>query len=124
MRNSARRTVTQWLLLCALFLGVVGMHHVTAESGMLSGHGVVSATSHHQPAPEEPVPSPTHDMLHLCVAVLCAVGSVLLLAWLLLRMARPLADRLRSTSAWPRAPGHPPPISGRDLLSSVRVLRL
>lgn len=124
MRSSARRTVTQWLLLCALFLGVVGMHHVTTESSTFSGHSTVSAGSHDQPAPDEPAPSPTHDLLHLCVAILSAVASLLLLAWLLLRVARLLADRTRPTSAWPRAPDHPPPVGGRDLLSSLCVLRL
>jgi hypothetical protein len=124
MRNSTRRTATQWLLLCVLFLGVVGMHHVAMSDDTISGHSMASATSHHGPAPEEPAPSPAHDMLHLCVAVLCVVGSVLLLALLMLRAARPIANWMRSTSVWPRAPEQPPPIGGRDLLSSVCVLRL
>jgi hypothetical protein len=124
MGSGARTTVTQWLLLCVLSLGVVGMHHVAMGDDTLSGHSMASATSHHEPTPEEPAPSPAHDMLHLCVAVLCAVGSMLLLAWLLLRVAHTIADRMWSTSAWPRAPEHPPPIGGRDLLSSLCVLRL
>ena len=63
-------------------------------------------------------------MLHMCVAVLGAVGSLLLLAWLLLSFFVPAAGRTEPASAWPRAPGHPPPVGGRDLLSSVCVLRL
>ena len=123
MATSTRRTVTQWLLLCVLFLGVVGMHHVATSGDMTSGHDMV--TAHHEHSPEEPAPSsPGHDMLHLCVAVLCAVVSLLLLAWLLVRSAPQNAGHAVGSSAWPRAPGRPPPVSGRSLLSSVCVLRL
>lgn len=124
MRNSTHHAVTQWLLLCALFLGVIGMHHVAMSGDTPSPHSATSATAHEQPAPEHPSPQPAHDMLHLCVAVLCAVVSLLLLAWSLMRAGRPAADRLQVTTAWPRAPDHPPPIGGRTLLSSVCVLRL
>ncbi|MEU0880437.1 hypothetical protein ABZ345_17685 [Lentzea sp. NPDC005914] len=124
MEDSTRRTVTQWLLLCVLFLGVVGMHHVAMGDDTSAGHGMTQAISHHEQAPEEPAPAPAHDMLHLCVAVLCAFGSLLLLAWLLLSFFVPAVGRTASASAWPRAPEHPPPIGGRDLLSSLCVLRL
>ncbi len=125
MVTSTRRTVTQWLLLCALFLGVVGMHHVAAGGDMDSGHDMTQVTAHHKHSSEEPAPSsPGHDMLHLCVAVLCAVVSLLLLAWLLVRSTTQSAGRALSSSAWARAPDHPPPIGGRALLSSVCVLRL
>ncbi|GLZ27857.1 hypothetical protein Lesp02_00470 [Lentzea sp. NBRC 105346] len=124
MPNSTRRTVTQWLLLCVLFLGVVGMHHVAMNGDMPPGHGMVAA-AHEPHVPEhDPAPPPAHDMLHLCVAVLCAFASALLLTWLLLRSARPLADRWRSSSSRPRAPARPPPIGGRALLGSLCVLRL
>ena len=126
MRDGIRHTATRWLLLCVLFLGVVGMHHVTMSSDIAPPHGAMSVTVNtpERQAPEEPEPHPAHDMLHLCVAVLFAVVSLLLLTLALTQAARPPADELRTTSAWPRAPDHPPPIGGRALLSSVCVLRL
>jgi hypothetical protein len=124
MTGSTRRAVTQWLLLCALLLGVVGMHHVAMSGEMASGRDMTQVTAHHQHSPEEPAPSPEHDVLHLCVAVLCAVVSMLLLAWLLVRTTSQRTGRAPGSPAWSRAPGHPPPAGGRALLSSVCVLRL
>ena len=125
MATSTRRTATRWLLLCLLFLGVVGMHHVATSGDMASGHDMTAVAAHHEHSPEEPAPSsPGHDMLHLCVAVLCAVVSLLLLAWLLVRSTPRHAGRALGSSSWPRAPDHPPPVGGRSLLSSVCVLRL
>jgi hypothetical protein len=123
MALSTHSRTTQWVLLCVLFLGVVGMHHVNVSNDMSIAHGVTSTSAHHAPPPEDPAPQPTHEMLHLCVAVLCVV-SLLLLVWLLLRTARPIAGRILASPAWPRAPGRPPPRAGRDLLSSLCVLRL
>ncbi|GGU26932.1 hypothetical protein [Lentzea flava] len=125
MVGGTQRTVTRWLLLCVLFLGVVGMHHVATDGDMRSGHHMGPVTAHQQHLPEEPAPSsPGHDVLHMCVAVLCAVASLVLLAWLLARPAPESAGRTLSSSAWPRAPDHPPPVGGRALLSSACVLRL
>jgi hypothetical protein len=123
MTRSAHRTVTQWLLLCVLFLGVVGMHHVATSGDMVSGHDGKPPAAQQQHSPEEPS-SPEHDVLHLCVAVLCAVVSLLLLAWSLVRATRPSSGRTPGSSAWPRAPDRPPPLGGRALLSSACVLRL
>lgn len=118
------RTI-QWVLLCVLFLGVVGMHHVNVSNDMSLAHGSMSTSAHHAPPSEDPAPLPMHEMLHLCVAVLCAAVSLLLLAWLLLlRTERPIAGRILASAAWPRAPDRPPPRGGRDLLSSLCVLRL
>lgn len=125
MAGSTRRTVTQWLLLCVLFLGVVGMHHVATSGEMASGHDMTQMTAHPEHSPEEPAPSsPEHDLLHLCVAVLCAAVSLLLLAWLLVRSTTQGAGLAPGSSAWSRAPDRPPPIGGRALLSSLCVLRL
>lgn len=117
------RTI-QWVLLCVLFLGVVGMHHVNVSNEMSPAHGSMSTSAHHAPPSEDPAPQPMHEMLHLCVAVLCAVVSLLLLVWLLLRTAHPTAGRVLASAAWPRAPRRPPPRGGRDLLGSLCVLRL
>ncbi|SFR24870.1 hypothetical protein SAMN04488564_108117 [Lentzea waywayandensis] len=124
MAPGTRSRTIQWILLCALFLGVIGMHHVNVSNDMSLAHGSMSASAHHAPPSEDPVPQPTHEMLHLCVAVLCAVVSLLLLAWLLLRTTRPTTGHLLASAAWPRTPERPPPRGGRDLLSSLCVLRL
>jgi hypothetical protein len=125
MVGSTRRTVTQWLLLCVLFLGVVGMHHVATNGDMASGHDTTQVTAHHEHSSEEPAPSsPEHDMPHLCVAVLCAVVSLLLLTWLLVRSTPQGVRGALGSSAWSRPPDHPPPVGGRALLSSLCVLRL
>jgi hypothetical protein len=120
MTGSTHRTVAHWLLLCVLFLGVVGMHHVATSGDMTSD--TTQVISHQDHSPEQP--SQEHDMLHLCVAVLCAVVSLLLLAWLLVRATPQDAGRAVGSRAWPRAPDHPPPVGGRALLSSLCVLRL
>lgn len=121
-----QRTAAQWALLCLLFLGVVGMHHVNVDTEMTGGHAVMSANaeprSNH--APDEPEPAPAHDMLHLCMAILCAVVPLLLLAWLLLRVMRPDENSAAAAPAWPRTPARPPPLGGRGLLNSLCVLRL
>ena len=115
-------TVTRWLLVCALFVGVVGMHHVAMSSAMPATHVSMSADVHgEQHDPEEP--SQSHDMLNMCLAVMGAV-SLLFLIWLLVRVVSIVAKNTRAPSAWPRAPAHPPPIGGRALLSSMCVLRL
>ncbi|KOV82455.1 hypothetical protein [Nocardia sp. NRRL S-836] len=119
MDGSTRRTAAQWALLCLLLLGVVGMHHVTPDTGPPA---MSTATgSHGDHAPGEPEPS--HGVLHLCMAVLAAVVP-LLLGWLLLRALRPTQSGATGTPAWPRAPQRPPPPGGRALLSSLCVLRL
>ncbi|SDO58184.1 hypothetical protein SAMN05421507_10330 [Lentzea jiangxiensis] len=117
------RTI-QWILLCALFLGVVGMHHVNVSNDVPSPHGTVSTSTHGAHHPGDPAPEPTHDVLHLCVAVLTAVASLVLLASLLLLTARRLVPvRVQATGVRPRAPDRPPR-GGRDLLGSLCVLRL
>jgi hypothetical protein len=124
MTGSAQRTAAQWALLCLLVLGVVGMHHVTVDADMPGGHTAV-ASAHGEPGtPDEPEPAPTHDMLHMCLAILSVVASLALLGWSLLRLSRPSDSRTASTSAWPRAPARPPPICGRGVLNSLCVLRL
>ncbi|MDX8143226.1 hypothetical protein SAMN04488074_11969 [Lentzea albidocapillata subsp. violacea] len=124
MTESTHHRAIHWVLLCVLFLGVVGMHHVAVSDDMSPTHGSMSVGAYDAPPTEEPAPQPAHEMLHLCVAVLCAVVSLLLLGWLLLRAERPIAGRILASVAWPRAPDRPPPRGGRDLLSSLCVLRL
>jgi hypothetical protein len=124
MTGSAQRTVAQWALLCLLVLGVIGMHHVSA--GATGAHTGIAATAgahgDHR-TPDDPEPAPAHDLSHMCMAILCAVVS-LLLGWSLLRLSHPSDDPAASAPAWPRAPARPPPLGGRGVLTSLCVLRL
>ena len=133
------RRTQQVILLCFLALCVAIMHHAGATSGMpdATEAAAVHVMSADEPAPGMTVPATesgghhpgmpggAHDMLHLCLAVLGAVGA-LLLAWLLFlrpagstaALTRPICPRGL------RAPGRPPPQHGRTLLTSLCVLRL
>ncbi|MFJ9779107.1 DUF6153 family protein [Amycolatopsis sp. NPDC101161] len=126
--------VQQVLLLCALALGVVAMHHVgmaNAAGGTamhaMSAPGPQAATAppetgsgEHDPG----MPGGLHDVLHLCLAVLCAAGALLLTVAVLLGTSW-------FTTTFPRAPGsrgspsrgRPPDGNGRTILTSLCVLR-
>ncbi|WP_439659428.1 hypothetical protein ACSHWB_44815 [Lentzea sp. HUAS TT2] len=124
MASGTHGRAIQWIMLCVLFLGLVGMHHIATNDDMAPARGSVSASAHDAPSSDRPAPQPAHEMSHMCVAVLCAVVSLLLLVGLLLlRTDRQIAERVPA-SAWPRAPDRPPPRGGRDLLGSLCVLRL
>ncbi|GAA3057926.1 DUF6153 family protein [Actinokineospora globicatena] len=117
------RSIARWVLLSALLLGVVGMHHLTGEPGP-TDHPV-SHAAHMPPAeqdttgdaPHEPMSS--HDLLHLCLAVLAAAAG-LGLVWLLLSVVvvtKPVGhSRPLAIVTAPRAP----PV---DLLLSLCVSR-
>ncbi|MCX2946773.1 hypothetical protein [Lentzea sp. NEAU-D7] len=125
MTRSTQRTAAQWVLLCLLVLGVIGMHHVNAGApGAQAGIAATAGAHGGHHAPDDPEPAPAHDMSHMCMAILCAVVSLLLLGWSLLRLSRPPDDRAASAPAWPRAPARPPPLGGRGVLTSLCVLRL
>jgi hypothetical protein len=121
MRASRGRRVRRLLFLCALVLGVVGMHHVAlGTSHDVPCHEVHAAAT---PAGSH-AGSGGHDMLHPCLAVLHPAGGVLLLAWLLLTVGSafpaPSADlRPPVPRVWRlRRP------AGRSLLTSVCVSRI
>ncbi|MEV5714772.1 DUF6153 family protein [Amycolatopsis mediterranei] len=127
--------VQRVLLLCALALGVVAMHHVgmanaagtTAMHAMSSDAGPQEATAppetgsgHHDPG----LPGGLHDVLHLCLAVLCAAGALLLavvvflgISWFTTTFSR--ADGSRGSPSR----GRPPNRGGRGILTSLCVLR-
>ncbi|HEX8869550.1 MAG TPA: hypothetical protein VF821_28065 [Lentzea sp.] len=104
-----RRRLTQWVLLCALVLAVVGMHHVAAAETPHAGHSMSQQQEPHE-----------HDLLHLCLAVLVA-ATVALTAWFLVRTALPQLAALPSETPL-STPQRPPP-GGRSLLTSLCVLR-
>ncbi len=124
----------QVVLLCALAVCVMAMHHISLSHGM---HDTASTTSAHvvssmaDPAPgtgsgehRPGMPNGLHDMLHLCLAVLYAAGALLLalvaflgISWL--NTAFPRFSGLRGS---PRR-GRPPDRGGREILTSLCVLR-
>lgn len=130
----------QWLLLCGLALAVVGMHHVPLAPVDAAPHSMAAETHAAEammtPAAAELTGLPQaqssgssgtgmgHDLLHLCMVVLCATGGLLLLAWLLVSV----------TSGFPgRTPGLRPPtwqawrlprMTGRSLLTFVCISRI
>jgi NO-binding membrane sensor protein with MHYT domain len=133
-------TWTRWALLCALALGVVAMHHVgMAEmSPSMAGQAVAVpnqavlnqavAGQHLSPIPAAGSHEPhgsgmDHGMLHLCLAVLCAVVAMALALWFLRAVSSGTSVRtgLIRGAAAPRAP---PPRPGRDILRTFCVLRI
>ncbi|OZM70672.1 hypothetical protein CFN78_23600 [Amycolatopsis antarctica] len=128
MSGKARGGFARWLLLCAVALGVVAMHHVGAEPGHPpTGHhsAAVSVAEHPSmlPLADEPMPhGGGHDLGHLCLAILGAAAGVAL-ALLLVYAHRGQARELRrGIGAWAAARG-PPPTPGRHILLTSCVLR-
>jgi hypothetical protein len=123
----------QVLLLCALAVGVVAMHHVgMANAAATAMHAVAdagpqAATSPPESSPGEHdpgMPDGLHDVLHLCLAVLCAAGALLLavavflgVSWFATTFSR-AGDSRGSPSR-----GRPPRGGGRSILTSLCVLR-
>jgi hypothetical protein len=129
----------RWLLLCALAFGVVGMHHLAS---MCHGedHAEVMLVAMSSPttmiAPAAPsddccgaqlasghgVPAGTHDLMHVCLAILAAglVLGALLARW---RRAGPGPGLLPKHTAVRRRPPSSPPGSAA-ILTSLCVLRL
>jgi hypothetical protein len=116
-------------LLHALVLLVIGMHHVpfvahcaSTTSGEVMPAAMVSVEQQEIQPTDNHCSDMGHDMLHLCLAVLWAVGALLLLIWLVAAVGggSALAARLQPPSwrVW-----RPPQTAGRSLLTSVCVLR-
>ncbi len=114
------------MLLCALALGVVAMHHVGAEGHPGAAHAMSapmleSATP--QASGEHPATGGQHDPFHLCLAVLAGFAALVLSLWLLFtrRAPDPAATIRTASRALARSP---PPRPGRDLLLTTCVFRL
>ncbi|GAB3733285.1 hypothetical protein GCM10027598_57770 [Amycolatopsis oliviviridis] len=115
----------RWLLLCVVALGLVGMHHVIAESGHGAGHETAAV------AMADPCCADTtshddggHTGLHLCLAVLAA-AVLLIVTWLLVRKGRTTGTgkaRSGTGSASGRDPPRWRPVPER--LSFLCVLRV
>jgi hypothetical protein len=111
------------LLLCALALAVLGMHHVAfgQHESPHETHGAVITMS--TSPSDDTGPDTGHDLMHLCLAVLSAAGG-LLLAWLVVMVgtrahAAPGRVHPPAWHAW-----RLPATVGRSLLASVCVLRI
>jgi hypothetical protein len=124
----------QVLLLCALAVGVVAMHHVgmanaagaTAMHAVsASGPEVVTSAPEPGSGDHEPgMPGDLHDVLHLCLAVLCAAGALLLAVAVFLGVSWFTTTFSRATgSRGSPSRGRPPDRSGRSILTSLCVLR-
>lgn len=133
----AKHRAPLWALLCALVLGLLGMHHLSTDGaehthtpaagaaastmampspGQLSAQAQAMAASEHE--------TNSHNVLHLCLAVLCAVSALIGIVLLHKggrRLHLPGACRAPARAFWHR-PARPP--TGPDLLSSICVLRL
>lgn len=113
------------LLLCALVLGVVAMHQlVTTDGTPEMASAAMASTVSMQPsftADHDEMPGGIpHDLMHLCMAVLCSLAVAILLIAV---RQRPMATPRPVSRSDARAPDRPPPIAGRLLLAQVCVLR-
>jgi hypothetical protein len=122
----------QIMLLCALALCVVAMHHVstaknterasvmyampTAQVGLTTVAGGDSGD--HHPG----MPDGAHNLLHLCLAVVGAAVA-LFLALAALGRSRPAAVAAPARPRGSPYPGRPPDRRGRLILTSLCVLR-
>ncbi|SEP50415.1 DUF6153 family protein [Amycolatopsis saalfeldensis] len=123
--------LARWMLLGAVMLGVVAMHHVAAPDGAdmpMAGVSMtavsvagVSMTHGVEAAAPAGMDGAMHSMLHLCLAVLLAVAGLLLAVLLMWRAGRPTIARRPGTAGDARPP---PWRSGRDLLTASCVLRI
>ncbi|KZB85790.1 DUF6153 family protein [Amycolatopsis regifaucium] len=110
MTQSAYPAALRWLLLCVVALGLVGMHHVIAESGHGAGHETSAFAMADPCCPDTPSHDDGdggHSGLHLCLAVLAA-AVLLIITWLLVRSGRTGAT-WRARSASGSASGRDPP---------------
>lgn len=129
----ARIQLLQWMLVWALAVAVVGMHHLaTSEQSTHPMAGVsiaahVDCCDHADAAVSDqhaPMPGGRHDMLHLCLAVLCAaLGIGLILIAARRGAVGELFRSLLMRVTHPRSPP-PRPRGGPALLASLCVLRL
>jgi hypothetical protein len=132
MRSADRSLVSRWLLLAAIAVGLVVMHHLPAQHDTDS-RSRTAGTSMSVPAIDpasaaEPMPDAggMGPMMHECLAVaslfaVAALLMVLLLGGVVRWVRRPL---LSAAVALARAHDRPPGWGGRPVLASVCVLRV
>ncbi|WP_461156724.1 DUF6153 family protein [Saccharopolyspora tripterygii] len=146
MSTHASRRALLWALLCGLLLGLLGMHHLSANGAAgthattASSSTTTSAAAHSEDSHRSDCCTPrtsigsevaegghgsdSHNLMHLCLAVLCAI-TALTGAVLIFRGSKHLQEP--GTGRFPaQASPHRPARAraGPDLLSSICVLRL
>ncbi|WP_409494109.1 DUF6153 family protein [Amycolatopsis sp. cmx-11-12] len=125
MTQSSYPAALRWLLLCVVALGLVGMHHVIAETGHGAGHETSVVAMVDPCCPDTPSHDDGgHSGLHLCLAVLAA-AVLLIVTWLLVRSGRTVVtwkSRRGGGSASGRDPPRWRPVPER--LSFLCVLRV
>ncbi|WP_436499682.1 hypothetical protein [Actinokineospora sp. HUAS TT18] len=126
MEARTHSTLLRWLLLCALAIGVIGMHHMATTSADpvpgIASHSVTSHMDHDGPESGSDPRQPVHDLAHWCMAVLFTfAGTALILVGLFVAYA--MAVRVVPAACRRLARSHGPP-GGRLLLTSVCVLRI
>jgi hypothetical protein len=124
---SVRTRALQWALVWAVALAVVGMHHISAHDQSTHTMAGVECCEHADPGmagQHTPEPGGRHDMVHLCLAVLCVVlGLGLILLALRRRTIADLVGLFVAKATRPRSPP-PPPRGVPARLASLCVLRL
>lgn len=128
-------SVQRMLLLFALAVGIVVMHHVPAPSGAHAMSGQMTVAESHgdvaapirlaEPAPGHAantgMPGGEHSMLHLCLAVLLAAGTLVVAMVAFRRYVVAAATPVGSRGS--PAADRPPDKRGRSVLTSLCVLR-
>lgn len=126
MTSRAGVLVLRWLLLCAIALGVLVMHHADPAPGhhAMSNAAMTVAEGTHAGHGHEPDPlSGFADLVHLCLAVLSAAALYLVLRQFGVSR-HGMACPPRSTVVV-RGHARPPPLSwGRHTLHRLCVLRV
>ncbi|NUT94324.1 MAG: hypothetical protein HOY78_20110 [Saccharothrix sp.] len=112
--------VLRWVLVWAVALSVIGMHHVGTQPS--SSHPTVTVTDCRPPdttSEHSPTRHGEQDLLHLCLAILGAALALILalVAW----RGTPPAQRVPTSTT----PLRPPRTRGAPaLLANLCVLRL
>ena len=122
------------LLLCALVLGVILMHHVNVLGAM--SDTVETVVEHAEPASAAMIqttgstsphhacpPCGAHVMTHVCLAILDGMPLILLALFALAGFSGLDATTAASPRGSPR-PSRPPDLHGRAALTSLCVLRV
>ncbi len=129
--KGAGATLARWMMLVALALGVLAMHHVSQADDARAGFGQSAMAPVTDGAPgahpdvdhDKPTPAGHNDLLHLCLAVVCAAVGLAIALWLI-RTRREWFSPLAWSNTIRAAIRAPPPRWGRDILHSVCVLRV
>ena len=128
--SRVRIRASQWALVWAVAFALVGMHHLGTQepdahpTTVSAAASVLDCCAHDASQEHAPNPAGQHDMLHLCLAILCAALSLALALFAMSR--RTVTERLGTRSTGAVRPRAPPPRPGGApaRLAQLCVLRL